>query len=149
MTNPNTKVFLILITNSTSVSLKYSELTKVLLSYKNINFRFLNPYEFSKGSAIEHLIASDIILDSKYRIEHMSDAMRTLILSKYPGLYLDLDVLSLVNSSKVEFSNFACAQEKNLLGNAVIHINRKGLEVFDVNLKRFNASYNPNVWAGE
>lgn len=117
------------------MSLKYSELSKVLLSYKNINFRFLNPYEFSKGSAIEHLIESNIIVGSKYHIEHMSDAMRTLILSKYPGLYLDLDVLSLIKSSKVEFSNFACAQEKNLLGNAVIHVDSKGLKIFDVNLK--------------
>jgi len=117
------------------VSLKYSELTKVLMSYKNINLRFLNPYEFSKGSAIEHLIESNIILGSKYHIENMSDAMQTLILSKYPGLYLDLDVLSLINSSKVEFANFACAQEKNLLGNAVIHIDSKGLKIFDVNLK--------------
>ena len=65
----------------------------------------------------------------------MSDAMRTLILSKYPGLYLDLDVLSLVNSSKIEYSNYACAQEKNLLGNAVIHIDNKGLKVFDLNLR--------------
>jgi hypothetical protein len=65
----------------------------------------------------------------------MSDAMRTLILSKYPGLYLDLDVLSMINSSKVEFSNFACVQEKNLLGNAVIHIDSKGLKAFDYNLR--------------
>lgn len=119
----------------TSVSLKYSDLTEVLLTYKNINLRFLNIYEFSKGSLVENLIKSNKVLNSKYSLEHMSDVMRMLIISKYPGLYLDLDVISMAPLSLINASNFACAQSDNIIAGGIISINNKGLKVIELQLR--------------
>lgn len=110
-------------------------MTKVLLSYENIHIKYLNPYEFSKGTAIEGLIKSDKILSSKYSIAHMADAMRVLTLDKYAGLYLDLDVFSLVPLSVINQVNIACPEGKNIITNAVIYIDKKGQKVMDYYLK--------------
>ncbi|CAG9806897.1 unnamed protein product [Chironomus riparius] len=79
--NQDARIYLFFLTNSSRVVLKYSEQVKILLSYDNIYIRFLNIYEFSKGTDLEDLKANDIILNSKYPIEHMADVMRALILS--------------------------------------------------------------------
>lgn len=129
--NPDANIYLILLTNEPQVWLEYSDLAKVLLGYDNIRIRFLNIYEFSKGTALESLIFSNLILRSKYPIEHMADVMRALILAEYPGLYLDLDILSIFPLSVIGYENFACPESLNRVTNAVIRVNKSGQKVMD------------------
>ena len=129
------RIYLILTTNSTQVLLKYSELAKVLVSYENIHIKFLNIYEFSKGTILENLIASDAILKSKFSIEHMADVMRVLILSKYSGTYLDLDIFSIVPLSVINRVNFACPESLNRITNAVINVDKRGQKIMNLYLE--------------
>ncbi|XP_070507612.1 alpha-1,4-N-acetylglucosaminyltransferase-like isoform X1 [Chironomus tepperi] len=141
--NPDVRIYLILLTNSTRVVLKYSELARVILSFDNIHIRFLNIYDFSKGTDLEGLIANNTILRSKFPIEHMADVMRAMVLSKYSGTYLDLDVLSLVPLDKIEYESFACPESINRITNAVIRITDRVKKVFELYLKKLNVSYDP------
>lgn len=84
---------------------------------------------------MENLIANDTILNSKYPIEHMADVMRVLILSKYSGIYLDLDVLSLVPLANISYENFACPESINRITNAVIRVNQQGQKVMNLYLQ--------------
>jgi lactosylceramide 4-alpha-galactosyltransferase len=117
------------------MTLKYSDIAKVLFSYDNIHIRYLNIYEFSKGTVLEDLIANNTILRSKYPVEHMADVIRVLILNKYGGTYLDLDVLSLVPLTVINRENFACPEGNNIVTNAVIDIGRKEHEVMQAYLQ--------------
>ena len=122
-------------TNSSGISLKYPEIAKVLLSYENIHVKYLNPYEFAKGSVIENLIESDAILNSKYPIEHMADVMRVLLLYKYTGQYLDLDVFSLAPLISINYTNFACPEGTNTITNAVVNVDKRGRKILDFYLQ--------------
>ncbi|KAL7024956.1 hypothetical protein ACKWTF_013270 [Chironomus riparius] len=145
--NQDARIYLFFLTNSTRVVLKYSEQVKILLSYDNINIRFLNIYEFSKGTDLEDLIGNDSILKSKYPIEHMADVMRALILSKYSGIYLDLDVLSVVPLAMINYENFACPESINRITNAVIRVNEQGRKVMKLYVKKLSISYNSNGYS--
>lgn len=134
ITNPETQIYFILATNASQVLLKYSDIAKVLLSYDNIHIRYLNIYEFSKGTILEGLISNDTILKSKYPTEHMADVLRVLILHRYGGTYLDLDVLSLVPLAVINRENFACPENSNVVTNAVVNIGQKNHDVMKVYL---------------
>ena len=65
----------------------------------------------------------------------MADVMRVLILSKYSGTYLDLDVLSLVPLAKINYESFACPESINRITNAVIRVDKQGQKVMNLYLK--------------
>lgn len=135
ITNPETQIYFILATNSSQMLLKYSDIARVLLSYDNIHIRYLNIYEFSKGTVLEELISNNAILKSKYPTEHMADVLRVLILHRYGGTYLDLDVLSLVPLTVINRENFACPEGNNIITNAVVNIGYKKHEVMQAYLQ--------------
>jgi len=64
----------------------------------------------------------------------MADVMRVMILSKYYGTYLDLDIFSLVPLAKINYTNFACPESINRITNAVIRINSQGQKVMNLYL---------------
>lgn len=120
------EVYFILITKSNGIDMKYSESTDILAEYSNIHIKFLNPVEFSKGTQLEEFFAKDKMKNSSNPIEHMSDIVRVLLLNKYGGQYLDLDVLSLVPISVINRVNFACPEVKNVVTNAIINLDLEG-----------------------
>lgn len=115
--------------------LKYSEQAEALFGYDNVRIRFLNIYAFSKGTVLEPLIFSNLILRSSYPIEHMSDSIRALILTKYPGVYLDLDTLSIVPISVIGYENFACPESLNRVANGIVKVGKSGQKVMDYYVK--------------
>ncbi|KAL7014068.1 hypothetical protein ACKWTF_015723 [Chironomus riparius] len=140
------KISFILTTNSSGISLKYTDIAHALLSYENIHIRYLNPHEFSKGTVIEHLVESNAVLSSKYPIEHMADVMRVLLLYKYTGLYLDLDIFSLTSLVSLNYTNFACPEDVNIITNAVLNVDKNGRKVMELYLHKLNSSYDGSSW---
>lgn len=98
-----------------------SELLEVLSNYHNINFRFVNPKELSKGTFIEDFFTKDLLAQSQYHVANRANALRILLMSKYGGQYLDLDVISLVSVAAVNLTNFGCVQSKDVVNNAVLN----------------------------
>jgi lactosylceramide 4-alpha-galactosyltransferase len=130
------KIYFSLVTKSNGVNLKQSDFTEVLSSYPNIHFRFLNPVEFSKETPLEEFFAQNKIQNSSNPLEHMSDIVRILLLNRFGGQYLDLDVLSLLPISEINRENFACPESKNLITNAIINLDLEGGKaISDLNLE--------------
>jgi lactosylceramide 4-alpha-galactosyltransferase len=102
--------------------MKYSEIIDGLLSYPNIHLRYLNPIEFSKGTKLENFFQRGAMAKSSYPIEHTADVMRVLILNKYGGQYLDLDIISLVPLSVINRQNFACCESDNIVANGIMNM---------------------------
>lgn len=68
---------------------------KILSSYSNIYLRNINTSKIFDGTPGEDLEKKKNIYDSKFPAVHLSDALRLLMLYKFGGIYLDLDVIVL------------------------------------------------------
>lgn len=120
--NPNMEIYFILLTNSNGINLKYSEVVDALLSYPNLHIRYLNPKEFSKGTKLENFFQRNAMENSTHPLEHAADIMRVLILNKYGGQYLDLEIFSLMPLSTIEKQNFACIESDNVVANGIMNM---------------------------
>ncbi|KAG5680665.1 hypothetical protein PVAND_010159 [Polypedilum vanderplanki] len=147
-TNPDMDIYFIFVTDSDGIDMQYSDLIDVFMSYDNIHLRFLNPVEFSKGTILEKFFHDNKLNDSIHKIEHMSDILRVLLLNKYGGQYLDLDVLSLIQLSAINQVNFACCEDKNVVTNAVLNLDLdKGFDVSSLYLRKLALNYKPKSWS--
>lgn len=123
--NSDMEIYYFLATNESHVTAVNSPLLDVLLSYPNIHVHYLNIYEFSKNTTVEKLFESNIIQTSRYRVEHMSDVLRILTLNKYGGVYLDLDVISLVPIRILNTKNFVCIETGTNLANGLLQLDKE------------------------
>jgi Glycosyltransferase sugar-binding region containing DXD motif len=123
--NADMEVYLIFFTSDDGVDMKQSDLINALIVYPNINIRYLNPTEFSKGTPLEQFFAENKMQNSSNPIEHLADISRVMLLNRYGGQYLDLDVLSLFPITQINRTNFACPEVKNVITNAVLNLDLK------------------------
>jgi lactosylceramide 4-alpha-galactosyltransferase len=125
--NPGIQTYFLFVSRSNFMSMKYSDLIDALLSYPNINLRFLNLVEYSKGTLLEDFFIRNELANSSNPLEHTSDVLRMLTMYKYGGVYLDLDVISLVPFNNFTMQpeikkNFVCAQGRNDLANGIVKV---------------------------
>jgi hypothetical protein len=113
-------VYLLLLTNDTDIILNHTNLLQVLKSYPNVRIRFVNLTEFTQGTKMEKFFSENRVKNSPYRLEHTSDVLRMLVLNKYGGLYLDLDVISLYPVRLMRSKNFVCLEGNNVFANAIL-----------------------------
>lgn len=66
---------------------------QVLLSYKNVNIKFINIKSYFSKTPISNLFSTKIIFKSKDSKTHLSDAFRQVTMWRYGGYYLDLDMI--------------------------------------------------------
>lgn len=123
--NPDYDVYFLFATNETHVDLEITPLMKALLSYSNLNLRYFNMIEYSKGTPLENFIASNELAKSKFEVVHTSDVMRMFTLYKYGGVYLDLDVISIIPLRMVNLANFGCLEWHDEISNAFLGIDLK------------------------
>lgn len=125
------EIYLIFATDSTKVDLKFSDTVNALMSNPNIHLRYLNLIEFSKETPLEDFMTEGLLYESKFPIEHTSDILRMLILYKYGGLYLDLDVITLVPFNLINFDefngtkSFACDEDEIDVATGILYIDEK------------------------
>jgi len=61
----------------------------------NIHLYTVNLTRLATGSPLESFFSTSALIDSPFRVEHISDALRYLLLYKFGGFYLDLDMVVL------------------------------------------------------
>lgn len=120
--NPDADIYFIFASNADGINLKFTELIYQLKHYSNIHLAYVNPFEFSKDTPAENFFNSKIMESSAFPIEHMADVLRILILNRFSGQYLDLDVFSLKPLSKINRKNFACVESENLICNGIMNL---------------------------
>lgn len=121
LTNPDADIYFIFATNSDGINLKFTELIYELKQYSNIHLTYVNPFELSKGTLAEKFFKRKRMKKSAFPLEHMADVLRILVLNKFGGQYIDLDVFSLKPLSKINRKNFACVESENLICNGIIN----------------------------
>jgi lactosylceramide 4-alpha-galactosyltransferase len=120
--NPEANIVVTLLTPHNYVELENSEAIRILRQYKNILFRYVNIKDFSKNTPLESWINSDKLSNSKYVVSHTSDVLRFLMLYKYSGLYLDMDVICTYPFGRINLTNFACAESTEYLNGAILKL---------------------------
>jgi lactosylceramide 4-alpha-galactosyltransferase len=118
--NPDLDIYYIFTTKADKVKLEVNELVKVLYSYSNIHLRFANVLEYSKGTRLQNFFERDALGNSSYPLQHASDVFRGLTLNKFGGQYLDTDAISLVPIKSINWPNFACAEEDNIIAPGIM-----------------------------
>lgn len=83
--NPDAEIYFIFATNSDGVNIKFTELVYQLKKYSNIQLSYINPFELSKGTPAEKFFKEKRMEKSAFKIEHMADVLRILILNKFGG----------------------------------------------------------------
>lgn len=122
--NPNATIYVVFLTPHHHVNLTESSHVKILREkYFNVKFKHANIKDLAKNSPIYEWISSgDKLNNSKYVVSHTSDVLRYLLLYKYSGLYLDMDVIVKAPYGLVNLDNFACAESELYLNGAVLKL---------------------------
>lgn len=128
-------------------ALKYSPLIDALLSYQNVFFDSTNVKKLSIGSPMEELFKDEKLNSSKYHLEHLTDAMKLLVLWKYGGTYIDADIIVRRSFDTVP-SNFVCRHNAEF-ANGVMGFNHEkdGRELLEILMKEFAEAYDPDSFS--
>lgn len=115
--NPHSNVYL-LFPSPISEAKYLQEQVELLKSYDNVKLMYINTKTFFDGTPLEQWYKTGKIKSSYYPLSHMSDILRYVILWKYGGIYLDLDVVVL--RSFETMTNFAGAETVNAVAAGVL-----------------------------
>ncbi|KAK4884084.1 hypothetical protein RN001_000355 [Aquatica leii] len=94
-------------------------LLQILQNYKNIKILSFDFQNLVKDSPAESLYKNKKIQSAAFPVIVASDISRLLILQKYGGIYLDLDVIVIKPLEKLGF-NYAGLQSNKYVNNAVL-----------------------------
>lgn len=132
--NPDASIFVTFLTPLHHVNLLESKYVQVLRQYPNVKFKYVNIKDFAKDTPLERWIKGEELSTSKFVVSHTSDVLRYLLLYKYSGLYLDMDVIAVSSYGHLLYENFVCAEDANYLNGAVLKLTgesgRKFAEAF-------------------
>jgi Glycosyltransferase sugar-binding region containing DXD motif len=110
LTNPNAYIFVIFVSKS---SLGNSQPMIVLKKLKNVIFLRLNLIEFTRKTPVGEWIRGGKIYKTHFLRENVSNILKVLLLWKYGGFSLDLDVFSQIPIDEIKERNFIVAEYKN------------------------------------
>ncbi|KAF5269635.1 hypothetical protein FQR65_LT05974 [Abscondita terminalis] len=122
-TNPKYDIYVLyaskgVIENKGSLS---DYLLEILSTYDNVKFLHVDINSFVQGTIVESLYEQRRVQPAAYPMIANSDILRLLLLQKYGGLYLDLDVLVLSNLDSVPF-NCAGLESETVVNNAIMRV---------------------------
>lgn len=140
LNNPSNQVTLFM----TSSFINFTDsFMRTLRSIQNVQFVLLNLDDLFTHTPLENWYKKKEWLQSRYSISHLSDALRYLLLWKFGGIYLDLDVIVL--RSLKDLSNCAGMEDEQFVG--------AGVMAFEMNhpfiglcLEEFALTYKGDHW---
>ncbi|KAH8404536.1 hypothetical protein KR222_011798, partial [Zaprionus bogoriensis] len=149
--NPNFQVFVLFASRTylPKADDPRSKLLNAVLSYKNVQLRQLNLWQYAKDTPIEDWVNKGELLASSFLTEHTSDLLRLLSVFRFGGIYLDIDVVVLRSLEYVPL-NYVGAHDNVTLGNAVISLEPRGAghKIGELFLRDFQRHYNGNIYVG-
>lgn len=107
--NPNRQVYILITDEVDYTKYPLNNVTAALLTHSNIHLMYFNPYEMMRGSILEDWFNSSSLPTSEFRIPHLSDIFRLILLRRYGGIYMDLDMIALQDFDTLP-ENFACIE---------------------------------------
>ncbi|XP_008548391.1 lactosylceramide 4-alpha-galactosyltransferase [Microplitis demolitor] len=143
--NPKMKIYLLILS-----PLDFSPSSQKLLShleqYENIVIRRIFMGDFVKNSPLEDWWASGKFKTSNWPKHHMSDVLRFLTLWKIPGIYMDLDVVTL--SSFENLRDFVGAEDLDTIASCVMSFGSTeiGRKIADACIHDLKNNFRGDVW---
>lgn len=122
LANPNSMIFVLLLTKKDHTHLDHTELVKSLLLYKNVQFKFVNLETLTQNTPAEKFYKSNHLAASIHLVEHTADFLRMLLLWKFGGTYLDHDVIV---RKPITITNFACFQQPGVIVNGILNCDKQ------------------------
>ncbi|XP_034474047.1 lactosylceramide 4-alpha-galactosyltransferase-like [Drosophila innubila] len=143
--NPNLQVFVLFV--CPTFRHQSDPITDAIISYKNVKLRHVNLWRFAEGTPVEDWVKKDDLFRSRYLVNNISNLLRLLMLYRYGGIYMDMDVVVL-RSFEDETVNFLCPESKISITNAVIGLKPKGFghKLGELFLRDFQNNYNGDIW---
>ena len=133
LTNPDLRINVLMTAlNSNSHSIT------VLRKYSNIKFIEFDPGDLFMGTPLQHWYFCTDWRTGSYVTEHLSDALRYILLYLYGGYYFDLDVVTM--HSMGSYRNFSAAQSSGEIAIGAMHFDYKHPAVIDL-VEEFRVSY--------
>lgn len=127
--------------------IKVSPQLTTILSYQNVQLNSLDLSTISLDSPLEKFLESGILQNSSFVVSHTSDVMRLLVLWRYGGTYLDLDMIVRQKLDSVP-SNCACEDTSNILNGAILNFSHddEGQKLIEIFINNLIENFNGSVW---
>lgn len=98
---------------------------KLLNEFPNVFLRNVNMTLFANGTPMESLERSAKVYQSNVVAVHLSDVVRLLVLYRYGGIYMDMDMVALRSYDDLP-TNFFAMEYDGYLNNGALGISRTG-----------------------
>ncbi|XP_031627248.1 lactosylceramide 4-alpha-galactosyltransferase-like [Contarinia nasturtii] len=147
--NPNRDVYVLFVSPvGFTPNKSNSSLIGILKSFRNVHFRNLNIYDFSKNTPAEQWVTRDQIFLSPYFKTQMSDYIRFLTLYKFGGIYFDMDFIMIKSVDELP-PNFMPLEKSDKINASVLGFasNGTGHNIMDMILRECIEKYDPNSWS--
>lgn len=147
--NPTLRVFVYFI-DVRGYAGDIAPLISTLTQYNNIQIASSTLEDLAHNSSIESWIKGGAFRESKFLVAHTADIARLLVLDRYAGLYMDLDIIALNSFDKLG-RNFAVKEDLFTLTNAFLHLGSDpvGRETARRLLAEIPKVWNPEMWAAQ
>lgn len=145
LTNPNTKIFVILVSTMDIETIPINQGIQTLIDYPNVYIKKLNLVQYSIDTPIESFIANGTLFKSIFVRSHTSDVLRLLFLWKYGGTYVDTDMIVLKDLNSIP-PNFIC-KDYGFLNGAIINMNiKEGRKFAELFIKNMVENFSTKDW---
>ncbi|XP_067125307.1 lactosylceramide 4-alpha-galactosyltransferase-like [Centruroides vittatus] len=111
--------------------------------YPNIKVNRIDLNDTFEGTPLKTWFRNNQWATSKFRTNDISNALRIVLIWKFGGIYLDLDVVVL--KPLYNINNFAIIQDKSTVNNAIFRFDQ-GHNFLYKCLQNVEKSYRKNVW---
>lgn len=124
LVNPSSKVFVLFPDEVGFFKKTQLPVITALLSYKNVQLAYFKVRDLAKNSPLELWFTKDKSLRSDHMNERESNILRILVLWKFTGTFLDLDVIVKKPMSSIG-SNFACIGKDGIINSAILNLDSR------------------------
>lgn len=104
----------------------WSATIKALKTYPNIHFRNVQLKQLCYSTPLENWIETSTLFESMARYEHTSDVIRSLLVYKFGGTYMDMDFMMLRSLDEIP-RNWVVREIENQLNGAVFDFRHSGI----------------------
>lgn len=114
-----------------------NDFIRALQTYPNIHFKYFDVIDITDKTPLDEWIHNATLFQSYFIDVHVSDVYRLVILWRYQGIYLDLDMLVLENLDNIP-TNLVCVESEvnHQVGTAIFSVNGElGREIIELCLK--------------
>ncbi|KAG8244529.1 hypothetical protein J6590_019781 [Homalodisca vitripennis] len=127
---------------------KSPEYVRQLLTYNNVHVVMLDLAELFMRSIVEELYFNSRFEESRHPVEHVSDVIRLLVLWRFGGTYMDIDVVSIRPLDELG-TNYAGWQDEFTIASGVLNFAPDGFghHILTECLFDLRDNFEPHEWS--